>query len=88
MSSEAPTRPDPTTVQSGTSGSVISFPQVIPAGEALNLPGRSLVLCFDGTGDQYDHDVSSHISFSQYYSESELDVELEHCSICSTLKEG
>ncbi|CAE6457189.1 unnamed protein product [Rhizoctonia solani] len=65
MSSEAPTRPDPTTVQSGTSGSVIAFPQVIPADETLNLSGRSLVLCFDGTGDQYDHDNSNIVRFVQ-----------------------
>ncbi|CUA73229.1 putative protein YEL023C [Saccharomyces cerevisiae S288c] [Rhizoctonia solani] len=62
MSSDAPVRPDPTAVQAT---SATSFPQVIPPVADLNLPGRSLVLCFDGTGDQYDQDNSNIVRFVQ-----------------------
>ncbi|KAJ1304274.1 hypothetical protein OPQ81_005434 [Rhizoctonia solani] len=65
MSSDVPTRPDPTTVQPGPSQTAISFPQIIPPVDSLNLPGRSLVLCFDGTGDQYDQDNSNIVRFVQ-----------------------
>ncbi|CAE6445853.1 unnamed protein product [Rhizoctonia solani] len=65
MSSEAPTRPDPTAIQATSSTSTTSFPQVIPPVDSLTLPGRSLVLCFDGTGDQYDHDNSNIVRFVQ-----------------------
>ncbi|CAE6420883.1 unnamed protein product [Rhizoctonia solani] len=64
MSSATPARPDPTAVQS-TSSSSTSFPQIIPPVESLTLPGRSLVLCFDGTGDQYDQDNSNIVRFVQ-----------------------
>ncbi|CAE6468784.1 unnamed protein product [Rhizoctonia solani] len=62
MSSDAPVRPDPSAVQAT---SATSFPQVIPPVAELNLPGRSLVLCFDGTGDQYDQDNSNIVRFVQ-----------------------
>ncbi|ELU38470.1 hypothetical protein AG1IA_07488 [Rhizoctonia solani AG-1 IA] len=65
MSSDAPARPEPTAVQPGPSETTISFPQVIPPVDGLALSGRSLVLCFDGTGDQYDHDNSNIVRFVQ-----------------------
>ncbi|KAF8756833.1 hypothetical protein RHS01_04096 [Rhizoctonia solani] len=65
MSSDAPARPEPTAAQSGPSETTISLPQVIPPVDGLALPGRSLVLCFDGTGDQYDHDNSNIVRFVQ-----------------------
>ncbi|QRW21259.1 choline transport protein [Rhizoctonia solani] len=86
MSSDAPARPEPTAVQSGPSETTISFPQVIPPVDGLALPGRSLVLCFDGTGDQYDHDVSPDMLLFLRYSYSSLNVELEHCAIRSAPK--
>ncbi|CAE6351079.1 unnamed protein product [Rhizoctonia solani] len=67
MSSDAPIRPDPTAIQaiSSTSASTTSFPQVIPPLADLTLPGRSLILCFDGTGDQFDQDNSNIVRFVQ-----------------------
>ncbi|CAE6489699.1 unnamed protein product [Rhizoctonia solani] len=66
MSSDAPVRPDPTALQSGGSPvSTTGFPQVIPPPADLTLPGRSLILCFDGTGDQYDQDNSNIVRFVQ-----------------------
>ncbi|KAG8732832.1 hypothetical protein FRC11_010666 [Ceratobasidium sp. 423] len=46
-----PARPHP--------ASKMSFPQVIPPEH----PKRTLVLCFDGTGDQYDQDNSNIVQF-------------------------
>ncbi|KAG8723002.1 hypothetical protein FRC09_005137 [Ceratobasidium sp. 395] len=67
----ATTRPEPTVLQTdptsslppsvangvSTSATPTSFPQVIPAGEPRK--GRNLILCFDGTGDQFDKDASN-----------------------------
>ncbi|QRV79027.1 choline transport protein [Ceratobasidium sp. AG-Ba] len=39
------------------------FPQVIPPVERHT--GRNLILCFDGTGDQYDNDNSNIVRFFQ-----------------------
>ncbi|CAE6502263.1 unnamed protein product, partial [Rhizoctonia solani] len=61
MSSDIPTRPDPVAVQAATT----SFPQVIPPLDSITRPGRNLVLCFDGTGDQYDQDNSNIVRFVQ-----------------------
>lgn len=63
------TRPEPTVLQGSSalptldnvplptdSAKVIEFPQVIP--DVASHKGRNLILCFDGTGDQFDQDVS------------------------------
>ncbi|KAG9098283.1 hypothetical protein FS749_004225 [Ceratobasidium sp. UAMH 11750] len=41
-----------------------SFPQVIPA-DPTPRKGRNLILCFDGTGDQFDKDNSNIVRFVQ-----------------------
>ncbi|KAG8680219.1 hypothetical protein FRC11_002790, partial [Ceratobasidium sp. 423] len=46
---------------SSTSSS--TFPQVVP--DLASHTGRNLILCFDGTGDQYDQDNSNIVRFVQ-----------------------
>ncbi|QRV79029.1 hypothetical protein RhiJN_07044 [Ceratobasidium sp. AG-Ba] len=74
-----PSRPEHTSIQNDASDSLPpslagrapvacpvkggEFPQVIPALETHK--GRNLILCFDGTGDQYDHDNSNIVRFFQ-----------------------
>ncbi|QRV93686.1 choline transport protein [Ceratobasidium sp. AG-Ba] len=76
---DTPSRPEPTSIQNDASDSLPpslagrvpiacpvkggEFPQVIPALETHK--GRNLILCFDGTGDQYDHDNSNIVRFFQ-----------------------
>ncbi|QRW26716.1 choline transport protein [Rhizoctonia solani] len=70
------TRPQPVAIQtsipvatsSKVPGSPISatsstFPQVVP--DVASQTGRNLILCFDGTGDQYDQDNSNIVRFVQ-----------------------
>ncbi|KAG9120477.1 hypothetical protein FRC07_004021 [Ceratobasidium sp. 392] len=71
------TRPEPTVLQTDPTSSLppsivngapvvtssSSFPQVIP--DVAAHKGRNLILCFDGTGDQFDKDNSNIVRFFQ-----------------------
>ena len=46
-------------LSSATAASVDNFDEIIPHPE--DVPHRNLVLCFDGTGDQFDSDVSPYL---------------------------
>ncbi|QRV93687.1 choline transport protein [Ceratobasidium sp. AG-Ba] len=72
----APSRPEPNAIQGDSlppslaSPALVTsttkpgeFPQVIPTLEVHK--GRNLILCFDGTGDQYDKDNSNIVRFFQ-----------------------
>ena len=48
-------------LSSATATSVDNFDEIIPHPE--DVPHRNLVLCFDGTGDQFDSDVSPYHSY-------------------------
>ncbi|ELU43024.1 hypothetical protein AG1IA_02943 [Rhizoctonia solani AG-1 IA] len=85
------TRPQPVAIQtsipvatsSKVPGSPISatsstFPQVVP--DVASQTGRNLILCFDGTGDQYDQDVRSFFCRDQpIWADNMRSTELEHC---------
>ncbi|CAE6454862.1 unnamed protein product [Rhizoctonia solani] len=51
---------EPATPSSTTS---MGFPQVVP--DLASHTGRNLIVCFDGTGDQYDQDNSNIVRFVQ-----------------------
>ncbi|KAJ1309349.1 hypothetical protein OPQ81_006128 [Rhizoctonia solani] len=53
-------RNEPSTPSSSKS---TSFPQVVP--DLASHTGRNLIVCFDGTGDQYDQDNSNIVRFVQ-----------------------
>ncbi|CAE6399406.1 unnamed protein product [Rhizoctonia solani] len=70
------TRPQPLTIQTPGLGAGASkgpatpssttsmgFPQVVP--DLASHTGRNLIVCFDGTGDQYDRDNSNIVRFVQ-----------------------
>ncbi|KAG8792947.1 hypothetical protein FRC12_004392 [Ceratobasidium sp. 428] len=73
----ATTRPEPTVLQTDPTNSLLpsvanaapasaisaGFPQVIPVDPTRK--GRNLILCFDGTGDQFDQDNSNIVRFFQ-----------------------
>ncbi|CAE7192828.1 unnamed protein product [Rhizoctonia solani] len=70
------TRPQPSAIQTlvlgaapskepstPSSTSSTAFPQVVP--DLASHTGRNLIVCFDGTGDQYDQDNSNIVKFVQ-----------------------
>lgn len=60
------------------------LPKIIQATDSKDYKaGRTLILCFDGTGDQFDADVSLIV----IYSKSDL-LELKHCQALSVSEEG
>ncbi|KAF8594073.1 hypothetical protein BDV93DRAFT_535126 [Ceratobasidium sp. AG-I] len=70
------TRPEPAVIQTASAlestldsspipspSKASEFPQVIP--DVASHKGRNLILCFDGTGDQFDQDNSNIVRFMQ-----------------------
>ena len=53
---------------------------------------RTLVLCFDGTGDKFDSDVrnpsSTHAPTTLTQPRLRVLIELQHCTLYITTKEG
>ncbi|KAF8747226.1 hypothetical protein RHS01_09650 [Rhizoctonia solani] len=84
------TRPQPVAIQtsipvatsSKVPGSPISatsstFPQVVP--DVASQTGRNLILCFDGTGDQYDQDNSNIVRFVQLLKKDDKSKQMAIC---------